>query len=473
MDARVRMPRERVVRRRLTTRPERMNVGPRPHLLPRLGARQSFVAIFVVTIAVGTILLDLPWASTRGDSASVLVALFTATSATFVTGLTVVDTSTYWTGFGHGVIAALIQVGGLGYMTGVAFFLIAAKRHVGLGQRKVLQITFGGGSLGHVDIEARNIILLSVAFQIIGLAFLAGRFLSLDAGLLRSTWLGLFHSISAFHNAGFDITGGAGSIAEFRSDPWIIGPLVGLALIGSLGMNTVIAILAARGWRPLVLDGKLVVLGTAIVVAIGFVFVLLSEWSNPATLGASNAWGKVADATTLAVGNRTSGFETFNTGMLHDNTLFVMVCLMFIGGASGSMTGGVKVNVLTTLTFTALANMRGRTNTTAFHREILGSTVRRAVTIVFVSFVWVNVAVLGLSFTEHHRPMELLFEVSSAFGLVGLSTGITPTLTIVGQLVIIATMFAGRLAPFLVALELANREQPSRYRFAKEEVRLG
>ena len=337
----------------------------------------------------------------------------------------------------------------------------------------MLQITFGGGALGHVDIEARNIILLSVAFQVMGMALLAGRFVSLDAGLLQSIWLGLFHSISAFHNAGFDITGGAASIAEFRSDPWIIGPLVALALIGSLGMNTVIAILAARGWRPLVLDGKLVVFGTAIVVAIGFLFVLMSEWSNPATLGTSTLWGKIADSTTLAVGNRTAGFATFDIGMLHDNTLFVMVVLMFIGGASGSMTGGVKVNVLTVLMFTAWTTMHGRTTTTAFHREISGSTVRRAATIVFISFVWVNMAVFGLSLIEHHPPMEILFEVSSAFGLVGLSTGITPSLTAVGQLVIIVTMFAGRLAPFLVALELANREQPSRYRFAKEDVRLG
>ena len=428
---------------------------------------------FTVIILIGTALLMLPGASTDAGSASFLTALFTATSATLVTGLIVVDTGTYWSGFGQTVILTLIQLGGLGYMTGVVFIVLLAGRRVTLAQRQVLRITFGGGVLGRVDVEARTLIIISIVIQIIGVLLLFTRFAILDGASLQSAWQAIFHAVSAFHNAGFEITGGAPSIFEYRRDPWILFPLVLLSLIGALGMTTVITFLAVRRWRPLTLDAKLVFVGTGILIAVGFLGILISEWTNPASLGDQSIAGKLLDPLTLSVGNRTAGFSTFEIGAMRDYTLFLLIALMFIGGASGSMTGGIKVNVFSVLLFTVWSSLRGKAQTVAFRREISDAHVRRALAITFISFLWINAVSLLLSLIEQTPFLDLLFEVVSAFGLVGLSTGITPDLSVIGKFIIIVSMFVGRLAPFMIALELARREVRSPYRYAREEVRIG
>ena len=466
-------PRERVYRRppRVTT--ERFEVGPDRTKGRFRPPSWSLAIAFGLIIAIGSGLLMLPAATAGPGGAPVLTAVFTATSATFVTGLILVDTGTYWSGFGEAVIFGLIQIGGLGYMTGVAFIVLVARRRLSLGQRQVLRITFGGGVLGRLDIEARTIIVLSLLIQAIGFVFLLARFLVVVDGAGPAIWQALFHAASGFHNAGFDVTGGAPSLFEYREDPWIIVPITALSLVGALGFGVIGALAFIRRKREMILDAKLVLAGTAVIAAVGVAGILISEWDNPDTLGGTPIWNRVMDAFALSFGGRTSGFSSFAMSNLAQYTLFLMIALMFIGGASGSMTGGIKVNVFTVLLFTAWSSVRGRPQTEAFRREISDSHVRRAVTITIFSFAWINGVALTLSLFEDADFLGLLFEVVSAFALVGLSTGITAELTTLSQVILILSMFVGRLAPFLIALELVQRERRSSYRFAREEVRIG
>ena len=439
----------------------------------RVGPTRIFVLSFLLLVTAGTVGLMLPWASTEPGSASLITALFTSTSATFVTGLIVVETGTYWTGFGQAVILTLIELGGLGYMAGFVFIVLTMRGRVTLEQRQVLRIMFGGGFLGRLDVEARFVILLSLVLQLIGMVFLLTRFISLDITPGAAIWQAVFHSVSAFHNAGFDITAGASSMEEFRYDAAIIVPLSVLALVGAMGMNTVITILVARRWQRLTLDAKFVLLGMGMAIVMGFIGFLVLEWSNVNSIGGEPLLRKAFDAFAVSVGGRTSGFDTFSIGALKESTHYVLIVLMLIGGASGSMTGGIKVNVLMVMLFTVWASLKGRPNTVAFKREIPSGVVRRALTLVMFAFIWITVGSWILSAEEGISLVDGMFEIVSAFSLVGLSTGITAKLALTGKLVIIVTMIVGRLAPFLIALQLSQREEASRYRYARETVALG
>jgi trk system potassium uptake protein TrkH len=451
----------------------RITVAPERPIRRGRSPAWGLIGVFTVIILAGTGLLMLPFSSSAGAATSPLTAFFTATSATFVTGLTVVDTATHWSGFGQAVILGLIEIGGIGYMTGAAFIILLAGRRVTLAQRQVLRITFGGGVLGRVDIEARTIIIVTLFIQAIGALALFVRFATVHANPLEAGWQSLFHSISAFNNAGFDITGGGPSLFEYREDPMIVVPIAILALLGASGIGAIQALALFRRWQPLPLDAKMVLAGSGILIVVGLVGILISEWANPASMGTAPIWVKLMDAFALSVGSRTSGFATFDVGTMRDYTLFLIVGLMFIGGASGSVAGGIKVNTFAVILANVWSSIRGRPQTEVFHREVPESQVRRAFAIAFVAFVWVNVITLVLSLIEGLEFIDVLFEVVSAFGLTGLSTGITASLSAVGQLLIVLMMFIGRLAPFLIVLELAQREVRSPYRYAREEVRIG
>lgn len=415
----------------------------------------------------------LPGASVPDGSASPLTALFTATSATFVVGLIVVDTGTYWTGFGQAIIITLIEVGGLGYITGIAFVLLMTGRRVSLVQRQMLRISFGGGILGRVDAEARTIIIVALFLQAVGIAVLFSRFVFVYSSPLEAGWQSLFHAVSAFNNAGFDISGASSSLSEFRSDPFVIVPITLLSLIGALSVGTVGAIVMVRRWQPLSLNTKLVLVGTGVIILIGTIGILASEWTNEASIGTGPIWRRVMDVLTISIGSRTSGFSSFDIASMRDYTLLLVIVLMFVGGAAGSVAGGIKVNVLSVLLATVWSSIRGKPQTEAFRHEIAESQVRRALAITFIAFTIVNAATLLLSLLNDFELIQVLFEVVSAFGLVGLSTGITAELTALSKVVIIFLMFLGRLALFMIVLKLAQRETSSPYRYAREEVRIG
>lgn len=433
----------------------------------------TLLLAFPLIIAAGTVLLSLPFATQEGVRAPLMTALFTATSATCVTGLAVVDTGPYWSGFGQGVILALIEVGGLSYMTGVAAILLAAGQRVTLSQRQVLRLSLGGGVLGRVDIEALEIVAIAFLVQVLGSLVLFGRFFALGQEPGSALWLATFHAVAAFNNAGFDITGGLASLAEFRADPFIVLPIAALAVLGASGITVVGGILTARRWGKFTLDSKLVMVGGGLLLFLGFLLILALEWNNEGTLGDGPIWQKAMEAIALSAFTRTTGFSTFNIGSMLDSTIFLAIALMFIGGASGSMAGGIKVNTFAVLLATVRSSVLGKPHTEIFGREVAEAQVRNALAVAGLAFLWVNAGAFLLSVLEKAPFLPALFETVSAFALVGLSTGITPSLTTPSLLILIGSMLLGRLGPLTVALALARRQRTPSFRYAREDIRIG
>ena len=464
---------EKIVRHPIRAGSKRLTVNPM-RTAPRWKTPLwGLILAFSAGIGIGTILLMLPISSASSQSSNFIDALFTATSATLVTGLIVQDTSLYWSFFGQAVILTLIQIGGLGYMTGLVFIVMAAGRRVSLNQRKALRIIMGGGMLGKLDLEAKNILLVSIAIQILGIILLLFAFSINNSDLKESLWQSIFHSISAFQNAGFDITGGSGSFTEFRSNPLMMMTITILSFLGGTGINVIIAIILIRRWQPLNLDIKLIVVGFVIVTSTGFLCILMAEWNNPLTLKGVSLSQKLLDTFYLSIGARTSGITSIPMSNLKDYSLFLLSGLMFIGGAAGSMTGGIKLGVFSIIYFSIWSSLKGGSRTLAFKREIPDIQVRRSFAVVAVSVLYIIVATSLLSFFEKAPFIDILFETVSAFGLVGLSTGVTPDLSIMGKIITILSMVMGRLAPVYIALELVRRENAPLYRFPQEDVRIG
>ncbi len=434
------------------------------------------IAGFVIAIVTGTALLMLPFASSDGTWTDPLTALFTATSAVCVTGLVVVDTATHWSGAGQVVILALIQAGGFGIMTGSTLLLFLVVRgRTRLRDRVLVQESTGTPQLGDVVAVVRRVAVFTVVAELAGAAILAPAFyVGADVGSpLDAAWWGLFHAVSAFNNAGFDLTGGFRSLAPFADDWVVLGVIGTLIVVGGLGFAIVGDAVVKRRWSTMGLETKVVLLTSALLLAVGAAGIAAFEWNNPATLGALPEPQRLLNATFESISLRTAGFSSMNVNAYVDGTLLLVIVLMFIGGASGSTAGGIKVNTFSTLFIVIASLARGRTSAEAFGRRISQAVVYRAMAVALLSVAFVFVVALSLTIPGDLRFVEVLFEAVSAFGTNGTTTGITRELGATSQLIVIVTMFIGRLGPLTLVLVLAARARPSRYRPAAESMRIG
>ncbi len=430
---------------------------------------------FAVVIAIGTVVLMLPQSSADGTWTRPLDALFTATSAVCVTGLVVLDTGTHWSSFGHVVIMALIQVGGFGFMTGstLLLFLLIGRR-TGLRDRILVQASTGVPELGSVTTLVKRIAAFTLIVEGAGAVVLAGAFAADGAPLGRAAWWGVFHSISAFNNAGFDLIGGFRSLTDYADDPWILGPIGVLLVTGGLGYAIVGDAFAKRRWNRFALETKIVLL-TSLALAVGGALAIgIFEWSNPRTLGALPEVQRPLNALFESVTLRTAGFSALDTSGLIEASLFVVMALMFIGGASGSTAGGIKVNTFSILLVAIISTARGLPSAAAFGRRIPHILIYRALSVALLSIAIAFAVGLLLELTAPTASfVQVMFESISAFGTVGASTGITPTLPDPARLVAIAAMFMGRLGPLTLVLALTARARPVRSRPAVETMRIG
>jgi trk system potassium uptake protein TrkH len=459
------------------TRPEEFTIkAPKPlrHAPP---PAVSLLLLFAILITVGTLLLILPIASASGEATRFIDALFTATSAACVTGLVVVDTANHWSPFGQVVILILIQLGGFGIMAGSTLLLFLFLRRTTLRDRILVQESLGGMHLGAVTTLVMRIAIFTVVCEVVGaivlsIAFMAGP----EAGPKwhpMGIWWGIFHSISAFNNAGFDLTGGFQSLIPFRDD-WVVLLTHGLLLVlGGLGFAIVGDAVARRRWSRMALETKIVLASTVALLVGGTVLIGLIEWTNPATLGALPAEQRVLNAFFESATLRTAGFTALDTGALIESTLFVVMALMFIGGASGSTAGGIKVNTFAVLIIAIISTVKGEPSATAFGRRIKHAIVYRALAVLILALGFVFLIGLGLTLTTEATFVQTLFEAISAFGTVGASTGITPDLSDPARLITSFAMFVGRLGPLTLVLALAARAHPVSYRPAVESVRIG
>lgn len=434
---------------------------------------QVIVTGFAAAVLLGTALLSLPVARAGRGSATLVEALFTATSAVSVTGLVVVDTGSYWSPFGHAVILGLIQLGGFGIMTSASLAGLLISRRLGLRQRLTAATEMHSLGLGDVRRVVVGVARVSAVVQGAAALLLALRFVTAyDEPPLRAAWLGLFHAVSAFNNAGFALWDD--NLVRFAHDPVVLGSVLVAVVLGGLGFPVLLE-LRRELRRPdrWSLHTRITVLGTALLLAAGTALVLASEWRNPRTLGPLGTPGKLLAGVFSGAMPRTAGFNSLDVAAMTEATWFGSTVLMFIGGGSASTAGGIKVSTAVVLALIVAAEVRGRPDVRAFHRRIPTSTQRQAVAVTVVAGVAVLLATLYFTATAGSTLSRSLFEVVSAFGTVGLSTGITDALPTGDQVVLVLLMFTGRVGPVTLATALALRRREVLYRYPEERVVIG
>ena len=428
---------------------------------------------FAGAIAGGTALLLLPIAKTGPGGASFLEALFTATSAVCVTGLIVVDTPTFWTPFGQSVILVLIQLGGLGIMIFASLIgLVLARR---LSVRSRLYAAAEAKVLGLDDVRGvvRGIVGISLTieaalFVVLFLRFLLGYGYTIG----DAAWHGVFHSVSSFNNAGFALY--SDSLMGFVSDPFICLPIAAAIILGGIGFPVIIQ-LRKEFRNPLhwTMNTKLVLTATAVLLVAGSVYITAIEWDNPGTLGNLDPWSRVLAGFFQSVQTRTAGFNSVDIAAMHDETWLGMDILMFIGGGPASTAGGIKVTTFAVLFFIMLTELRGEGAVNIFGKRLSRAVHRQAITVVLIAVAAVVSGTGALMLFTGENLDRALFETVSAFGTVGMSTGITASLSEPAQVVLIVMMFLGRLGPLTLGSAIALRERRILYEFPKERPAIG
>lgn len=429
---------------------------------------------FLIVILVGTGLLMLPLA-TRGARAPFITALFTSTSATCVTGLSLVDTASFWSPFGQAVIAVLMEVGGLGFMTFTVMASMLIRRRMKMSTRLLAQEALNLDHLSQLKVVGL-IIRLSVLIQVVG-ALLLWCDLGPRYGLLKGLWYSVFHAIAAFCNAGFDLFGN--SLANFRQDPYLLTVVALLIIAGSFGFLVWDDLLTFRRHRQMSLHTQLA-LRTGAVIMVGSVIVyLITERNLHQFAGQMDGFNRFVNTVFMAITPRTAGLTTFSYTQLSAAGLAFTVLLMFIGGTPGSTAGGIKTTTVGLLALQTLATLRGRRDTTLAHRRFAQENVFRALTLVFISLVILSGAIFLLAETQplpSHDALSLVtFEAVSAFGTTGISVGMMASqFNFLGKMILIALMFIGRVGIYTVMFSIFNA-QPHRqtYRYPEERVLIG
>ena len=430
---------------------------------------------FAFVILVGSVLLSLPVASATGESVGYFDALFTSTSCVCVTGLVVVDTGTAYSTFGHVVIILLIQIGGLGFMSvAMLYFMLLGKR-VTLGTRLLFQESLNEDRIGGLVRMMRWVIFSALSIEAVGAALLATRFIPIY-GFGKGLWYGVFHSISAFCNAGFDLIGGYQNLMPFQFDPVVNITITLLIIIGGLGFGVLLDIWKTRSFRKLRLHSKIVLTFTGILLLSGTLIVLAVEWSNPKTLGPMNFFQKLQAAFFQSVTLRTAGFNTIDQAALLPSTKLLSVLLMFIGASPASTGGGIKVSTMAVLYLTVRMVVRGRSEISAFQRTIPRALTQRALAIVFIGVCVLLLDVMALTLLEPEMDsLDLAFECASALGTVGVSSIGTSNLGALSRLLLILTMYTGRVGPLTLTMAIGHKQAQPRdmYRYPEDRVLVG
>lgn len=437
---------------------------------------KTIALVFAGIILLGALLLTLPVASRSGVSCGFRPALFTATSATCVTGLVLYDTWTQWSGFGQVVIISLIEIGGLGFMSIASIVVFLLRRKVGLKQRMVMAQALSLTDMEGVVRLQKLVLLGSLSVQSVGALIIMLRFLP-EYGFATALKWGVFHSISAFCNAGFDIFGcitSGNSLVELNSDPVLLLTLGALVVVGGLGFLVWQEVITVRRWKKLSVYTKLVLLTTLAVLVIGWLLICLLEWNNPGTLGSMSVGGKLLNGLFQSITLRTAGFASVDQALLTDAGKAVSIALMFIGGSSGSTAGGVKTVTMVVLVLFLASRARGKNTVCAFKRTIPSSQVLDAMTI---SAIVVGLAMFGAVFISATSPVSFVdaaFEAVSALATVGVTAGATTSLSIPAQILMIIYMYFGRVGVLTISLGfLIGDKAEDRFQYAQTNLLIG
>ena len=442
----------------------------------RIRPGQLIVLVFLRIILLGAGLLCLPAAARSGRPTPFLTSLCTATSATCVTGHIRVDTGTHWTMFGQVVILLLIQVGGLGFMTIACVFFFALRRRIGLRQRMVLAQALGSDTYSGIVSLVRNILRGTAAVEGVGALILFFRFLP-EFGFGRALWYGVFHSVSAFCNAGFDVLAdvdAGGSLCRYATDPVVNFTIMALIIIGGLGFAVWGDIRHHRRFSRLSVYSRLVVIITTVLIFGGAGVFAALEWNNPNTIGDLTVPQKLMAALFQSVTLRTAGFATFDQNALSDVSKAASDLLMLVGGSSGSTAGGVKTATVGVILLSAWSTARGRTSVHVMKRRIPRQAVENASALFILVLLLSGLGAAFLSIADHVSLENALYETISALCTVGLTTGITSSLGTASQIILIVLMFFGRLGIMTISVGFmaANRAE-ERVSYAETKIMIG
>jgi len=434
----------------------------------RLPAPALLAILYLCFIAAGAVVLRLP--VSHHGAVGWMDALFTSTSAVTVTGLVVVDTGSAFTFFGQAVIAFLIQMGGLGLMTFAVLLLSALGIPVGMPQKLVLREEVNTTSFSNLAVLVRMIFKIAIIVEVIGAALLSLVFVP-EFGWRQGLWHAVFHAVSAFNNAGFALF--ADSLSRWAADPLMNAVVPLMFIVSGLGFVVVGDIVQKRRWRGLSLHTKIMVVGTVALLAWGTVTFAVLEWSNPGTLGAMDGFSdKLIASWFQGATPRTAGFNTLDTAAMRDETALMTMTLMVIGGGSTSTAGGIKVATFIVLLLATVAFFRGRSDLNMFGRRLDAGEVMKVLALTTVSLILVMVSLFLLMLVEEADFLILAFEITSAFGTVGLSMGATGELGTPGELIVMVVMFLGRVGPLTLGFFLVTRSRP-RVRFPKGQIYIG
>ncbi|MFG1952252.1 TrkH family potassium uptake protein [Micromonospora sp. NPDC048830] len=429
---------------------------------------------FLAAILLGTGLLMLPAATSEHRFTPLSTALFTATSAISVTGMAINDTPNYWNGFGLVMITVLTQVGGLGILTGAALVSLAVSRRLGLRNRLLVQaetVEFGIGDVGWLLVRIAG---TALACETVMTAILTARlWWAYHYPPGRALWYGLFHAVQAFNNNGFTLY--SDGLRPFALDPWVTLPLALGAIVGGLGYPALFE--AVRRWRrPTAwqIATKLTIWGSAVLLGVGFVYLLFAEWGNPRTIGAYDVAGKALAAFTQIALSRTGGFDVIDVAHLTEESYPLLIVLMFVGGGAASTAGGIKVSTFFLLAFVMWAELRGEPDVTVGRRRVAEASQRQALTVALLSVALVAAGTLGVVLvTTGERFYQALFEVTSAFSTTGLTIGLVQRLPEPGVYLMTLLMYIGRVGPLTLGSAIALNTRRRLYRYPKEQPIVG
>ncbi|KQL55382.1 Ktr system potassium transporter B [Heyndrickxia shackletonii] len=432
-----------------------------------LSPSQLLILVFFTAILLGTCLLKLPIASYH--YVRWIDALFTATSAMTVTGLSTIDSAKEYTLFGQFVIITLIQLGGLGIVSFALLIFIMLGKKIGLKERILIQQSLNQTSLGGVIKLVRNLFLFSFMFEFIAMLFLSIRWIP-EYGFWKGVFYSFFHSISAFNNAGFALW--SDNLIRYVGDPIVNIGITGLIILGGIGFTVMSDIWYKKSFRKLSLHSKIMIIGTIVTNLLAMAFIFFLEYHNPHTLGHLSTPNKLWASYFQAVTTRTAGFETMDLNDLKEPTALLFLLLMFVGAGSASTGGGIKLTTFIVIVISVITFIKGKQEIVLAKRTIATSILLKSLAIFSIALLAIFLAVFVLCITEKAPFLKVLFEVISAFGTVGLTMGLTTKLTMIGKLIIVMMMFIGKLGPLTLAVSIAKSEQAS-IRYPHEDILTG
>lgn len=426
---------------------------------------------FLIVILIGATLLSLPIASVDGNSVGFVNAFFTASSATAVTGLVVANTATQWTMFGKVVIITLIQIGGLGTITLFSIATVLLGRKISLQQRLLVKEQLNITSMSGIVKWVIYVTKITFLIEFTG-ALLLSFSLIPKYGFITGVWYSIFHAISAFCNAGFDLFGD--SIVSYSGDIYINMIICGLVILGGLGFLVYMDIYNAGSFRKLKVHSKVVITVSALLLFAGTIATLLIEYNNSLSIGEFGFGHKVLASFFQSTVTRTAGFNSIDIGQVHDATAIIYIFLMFIGGSPASTAGGLKTTTFAVMVFSTIGMVRGEHDIVIFNRKIDKEVILRALAITIVCISLVITVTMAIAIVEHDRfdSLDILFETVSAFGTVGMSRGITPHLSDISKIILGFTMFIGRVGPTTIAVGLM-KTKPSSIKYASGKILVG